>query len=379
MTLRVVADANIVDLDVYFGDAAQVTRVDARQLTASDLGACDLLLVRSVTPVHEKLLSDTPVRAVASATSGIDHVDIEYLASRGIFFCHAPGSNADAVVDYVFSAIAACDNHLEKLLNGGSVGIVGCGQVGGRLLQRLNTLGVTCRVYDPLLTLHDDLPLCELEEVLACDVVCLHTPLTRQGEFPTFHHIGAAQLERLSAGQLLINAGRGPTVDNSALYQRLRGSESPNVVLDVWETEPEVELSLLELVRLGSAHIAGYSHTGKRRATQMMRSQLQQALSDLPVLPMQEAASSSPRVINPQACGSVADLLRQAIFQVYDVRKDDALLRQGDLSGSGAGSTFDALRKHYEERFEFADYRVADDASISNEERLALLAVGFHS
>ena len=329
MTLRVVADANIADLDAYFGDVAELTQLDARQLTAADLVACDVLLVRSVTRVDEDLLHNTPVRAVASATSGIDHIDLDYLASRDIFFCHAPGSNADSVVDYVFSALAACDNTLDKILADGSVGIVGCGQVGGRLLDRLQRMGVLCRIYDPFLQEQHAEHRCDLDAVLGCDVVCLHTPLTRQGAFPTYHQLGDRELASLSEDQLLINAGRGPTVDENALRSRLSRADAPKVVLDVWETEPHVSRDLLALAHLGSAHIAGYSLTGKRRATRMLRNQLEEGVKGFSGFgAMDDSGTPTNLDIYRQTGETRADVLRRAIFQVYDVREDDKLLRE---------------------------------------------------
>ncbi len=376
--MKIVADANIVGLDHYFADLADIKVLEGRSLSRTDLQDCDLLLIRSVTQVDQSLLEGTPVQAVASATSGVDHIDLPYLASKDIFFCHALGSNADSVVDYVFSAIASCGEHLGRLLEGGRLGIVGCGQVGHRLLRRAQALGIACSVHDPLLASDNSLTLVDLNEVFGCDVICLHTPLTLGGEFPTYHQVDGERLAGMTEGQLLINAGRGATLDNSALTERVLQGSAPDVVLDVWEYEPEVPAALLEKIHLGTPHIAGYSYSAKRRATAMLRNQLQQAFAHYPVLKLSNLNDEmTAPIINLEAGLSDAKLLRSAIRQAYDIRRDDKALREEILCPKGRISAFDELRRNYPERLEFSDYRMPPDAKITPRQRKLLKACGF--
>ena len=171
MTLNIVADANIAGVESAFAPLGHVTKVEARHLTRDQLQHCDVLLVRSVTPVNVELLEGTPVRMVGTATSGFDHVDLDYLNTVNIAFCHAPGSNAPSVVDYVLSVLANIDNYLDRVCAGAEIGIVGCGKVGSRLLQRLTKLGARCLVYDPFLNPGLALPLVSLEEALSAEKI----------------------------------------------------------------------------------------------------------------------------------------------------------------------------------------------------------------
>ena len=101
MSLTIVADANIPGLARCFGHLGEIVPVDGRSLSAAQLEDADVLLVRSVTRVDKSLLSGSRVRFVGSATSGIDHIEAHDLEGLGVHWCHAPGANANAVVEYV--------------------------------------------------------------------------------------------------------------------------------------------------------------------------------------------------------------------------------------------------------------------------------------
>ena len=301
-----------------------------------------MLLVRSVTRVDGTLLQDHPLKFVGSATSGIDHVDRQALQERGIGFAWAGGSNADSVVDYVLSAICQCAGKLEQLLNGGVLGIVGYGHIGKRLQLRLSALGVSCKVYDPWLSVKEFPLLTTLEEVLDCDVVCLHAALTHTQPWPSYHMLGAGELRRVRSDSLLINAGRGELIDSEALGQCLRQAGAPQVILDVWEGEPRVDEGLLALCHFGTAHIAGYSYDAKLRATKMLYRSLCAEL-DLAILEPGNDRDYVPVTI-PTGCEG-AELIRWLLAQAYDIAEDDRLLRT-------APTSFDQLRKGYRKRRE---------------------------
>ena len=137
--------------------------------------------------VNDQLLAGTPVRFVATATIGTDHLDIDYLEANQIGWASAPGCNANSVVDYIISVFCRLEGLLELLLADGTVGIVGMGNVGSRLYQRLSDLGIHCTAYDPLIDQKSYPILGDLNTVLAADVICLHAPLTVVGSHPSFH------------------------------------------------------------------------------------------------------------------------------------------------------------------------------------------------
>ena len=368
----ILADENIPWLEHYLGGCATIRESGGRDIGPGQLRDVDALLVRSVTRVDEQLLRDSPVRFVGSATSGVDHIDRSYLRQRQIHFCYAPASNANSVVEYVLAAIAAVDDKLERLMAGGRVGIIGYGVIGKRLAQRLQDLGIGYCAYDPWLDADKLSHAAPLEAILDCDVVTLHAELTREQPWPSFHLLGTAELCHLRADALLINASRGPVVDNAALLSLMEQEKfRAQVVLDVWEGEPSISEPLLRRVALASPHIAGYSLDGKILATRMLceslvgHFQLPALNCDSPVADAAPAALAS--------AGSGAALVRCLLQQRYDISVDDALLRGATLgvSPERAAVAFDHLRKTYRERRELYGTRV--DGQLTDRRDLSIL------
>lgn len=350
--LNILADENIPALEHYLGPFGQVRRISGRALTADQLADVDVLLVRSVTPVNESLLHTSPVRFVGTATSGIDHIDRDYLAAQSIGFAYAPGSNANSVVEYVLAAVAAIDGKLEQLLAGGSVGIVGYGVIGKAVAARLQSLGITYCVYDPWLERAAISQPASLSDVLDCDVVTLHAELTRRQPWPSFHLLDEARICTMRPGASLINASRGPVVDNAALLRLLRQGRAPVCVLDVWEGEPAIDHELLDAVALGTPHIAGYSSDGKLLATAMMAAAVAQHFG----VPFQERSSPAGSAGTIDAAGVPVGpvLMRHLLQSRYDINQDDKRLRSATNGRSipAAAQGFDDLRRNYPVRRE---------------------------
>ncbi len=374
--MHIIADENIPLAEAFFSHLGQVERLPGRSLERRHLQRADLLLVRSVTDVNAQLLADSAVKFVASATIGTDHVDLELLQQRGICFHNAPGCNADSVVDYVLSALTNLAQQQGCALSERRVGIVGVGNVGRRLQQRLQLLGIECLLCDPpraeaestLATAPGADSFVELEELLRrCDVFCLHTPLTRLGSHPSYHLFAAEVLQALPQGSWLINAGRGAVIDNKALAQCLQQRQDLQVVLDVWEREPAIDIALAQRVTLATPHIAGYSLEGKSRGTEMI---YQSACRFLGVAPQHRLAELLPppaiRRIELHAEAEV-DLLPRLVKWVYDLRRDhDALLNRVQRYPTRVASEFDRLRRYYPERREFSSLTLAglDHSSV---------------
>ena len=376
--LRLLADANIPFAEEAFGRYGPVRALPGRQITHGELRDVDVLLVRSVTPVTVSLLADTPVRFVASATAGTDHVDIQPLAERGIGFAHAPGSNADSVVDWVLAALLRLAVEKGETLEGKTLGVVGVGAVGGRLVPRASALGMhVLRCDPPRQRRGDDGPWSPLAEVLAqSDIVTLHTPLARTGADPTVHLLGEAELAAMRDGAWLVNAARGPVVDGEALLRtvaaRGAGSRLAAVALDVWEGEPVPNTALASRVDLGTPHIAGYAYDGKVRGTVMVERALRDWLAasgaDLPPAwdPEAALAPASPLVITappapadtPEARTAWLDALAR---QAYAIREDDRRFRDAVVTmpdPKRRGDAFTELRRSYPIRREWSRYAV---------------------
>ena len=360
--MKIVADENIPLLHECFSSLGEVVALSGRDITAKDLVGADALIIRSVTKVTEALLREaSSLKFVGTCTAGVDHVDQQALQDKGVAFANAPGCNARSVVEYVLCALDILAERDGFRLEDRTVGIIGKGQVGGRLYQVLVDLGVRVLVNDPLCEQVSGIDFVSRDELIAeCNVIALHTPLTKNCEFPTHHLIAEPQLRAMKPGTVLINAGRGPVIDNKALLKVLKEKQDLRVVLDVWEYEPQVDPELLSLVDIGSPHIAGYSLDGKITGTEMVYKALCQTLG-LPARVKLGAITPIPALkrIGFTDEASEDQVARLAMRAVYDIRKDDALMRQLlALSEDERTLRFDAMRKNYAERREFSTLKL---------------------
>ncbi len=360
--MRIVADENIPLLDEFFAGFGEIRRLPGRGIDAAAVADADLLLVRSVTQVDRTLLDGSPVKFVGTCTIGTDHLDLDYFQQAGITWASAPGCNARGVVDYVLGSLLVLSEQQGVDLATCTYGVVGAGQVGSRLLKVLRDLGWRVLVCDPPRQAAEGGDFVSLQQVLnECDVISLHTPLERLGVHATHHLFDSARLAALKPGSWLINASRGAVVDNQALRELLAQRSDLQVVLDVWEGEPQADVELAALCRIATPHIAGYSLDGKLRGTAQIYQALCQHLGVAPSVELQQlmpAAWLSELTIDSSAdpAWALANICRA----VYDPRRDDADFRrslQGDAATRRAA--FDGLRKHYPMRREIDGLQVA--------------------
>ncbi|MBG6449377.1 4-phosphoerythronate dehydrogenase PdxB [Pseudomonas aeruginosa] len=361
--MRILADENIPVVDAFFADQGSIRRLPGRAIDRAALAEVDVLLVRSVTEVSRAALAGSPVRFVGTCTIGTDHLDLDYFAEAGIAWSSAPGCNARGVVDYVLGCLLAMAEVRGADLAERTYGVVGAGQVGGRLVEVLRGLGWKVLVCDPPRQAREpDGEFVSLERLLAeADVISLHTPLNRDGEHPTRHLLDGPRLAALRPGTWLVNASRGAVVDNQALRRLLEGGADLEVALDVWEGEPQADPELAARCLIATPHIAGYSLEGKLRGTAQIYQAycawrgIAERVSLQDVLPETWLAGLQ---LNPgcDPAWALATLCRA----VYDPRSDAAAFRRR-LPGDSATrrAAFDALRKHSPPRREIPGLRVA--------------------
>jgi erythronate-4-phosphate dehydrogenase len=376
--MLIVADENIPLLDAFFARFGEIRRVPGRSIDRATVEQADVLLVRSVTRVDRALLEGSKVRFVGTCTIGTDHLDLDYFQQAGITWSSAPGCNARGVVDYVLGSLLTLADIEGADLTQRTYGVVGAGEVGGRLVKVLQGLGWNVLVCDPPRQAAQWGDFVSLEHIIEqCDVISLHTPLTRSGAGSTWHLFDDRRLNQLKPGAWLINASRGPVVDNAALREVLLEREDLQAVLDVWENEPEVDVALAELCVLATPHIAGYSLDGKQRGT----AQIYQAFCDFLGLPAQVKLSDllpSPWLsqVTLNADCDPAWALAMVCRGVYDPRRDDADFRRSLVgSVSEQRAAFDALRKHYPSRREIDGLQVRIEGD-SPELRKIVAALG---
>ncbi|UAW97170.1 4-phosphoerythronate dehydrogenase PdxB [Halopseudomonas nanhaiensis] len=350
--MHIVADENIPLLDEFFADFGRITRMHGRSIDRRALEDADVLLVRSVTPVSTAVLAGTPVRFVGTCTIGTDHLDLPGLAASGVNTASAPGCNARGVVEYVLSCLLVFAERSGREWRGLTAGIVGVGEVGGRLAATLEALGVQVLRCDPPRRDRGEPGFVEIEQLLAeSDIVSLHVPLSFGGDHPTRHLLDSTRLGLLRPGAWLINSSRGPVIDNAALRQLLELRADLQVALDVWEHEPDVDIDLAASCALATPHVAGYSLDGKLRGTE----QIYRALCDHLGAPVEKSLESlSPHqgtgALTFDAATPASWALAKALRCVYDVRDDDARMRAMLAGAAGVAQRkegFDRLRKDY--------------------------------
>ncbi len=373
--MRLVADAGIPLLDEDFAQWAEVERVPGRDITRADLLRADALVVRSITQVNAELLAGTPVRFVGSTTSGVDHIDQVFLRDSGVEFAHAPGCNADAVADYVCSALAALGVDLGHPA-GLQVGVIGLGQVGSRVAQRLHGLGFIIKAYDPFLKSSKISFLDEWAKVVGSDVLSLHVPLTHSGDYPTQHLLDGAQLAALPQQLILINAARGAVIDNNALSDILPQRPAWQTVLDVWEGEPVPHQALLQQVNVATPHIAGYSVEAKDRGSRMVYRSFLQCFFGEEIARKHAVLDAGAADLAPKLTVARHNTLNDIVLNAYDVRDDTQQLTA--LAGNANISVqFERLRKQYRKRHEFYSYQIDSDDILSRELIKKLDALNF--
>jgi erythronate-4-phosphate dehydrogenase len=355
--VRIVADANIPFVNECFSAAGQVTLIPGREMTAQDVADADALLVRSVTKVNEQLLTGSNVKFVGTATIGFEHIDVDCLKRNDIGFASAPGSNANSVAEYIVAALLELGQKYNFDIEGKSIGIVGVGNVGSRVENKCRALGMVPVLNDPPLKRQTgDERYRPLEELFDCDFITFHTPLTFEGEDKTFHLADERLFNSLKPGVVFLNSSRGGVTDTAALKNAFRAGKTQAVVLDVWENEPGIDTELLEMVDIGSPHIAGYSYDGKIAGMIMIYEALckhfglesEHSAGDF--LPQPQV----PQIRIDSASNSVQEMIRDTVSQIYKIVDDDQRLRTIlQQPPDKRPVTFDKLRKEYPVRREF--------------------------
>jgi erythronate-4-phosphate dehydrogenase len=379
--MKIIADANIPFVRECFSSVGDVEVLSGRDITPRVIADADALLVRSITPVNRGMLAGSSVRFVGTATIGFDHIDVGYLECSGIGFASAPGSNANSAAEYVVAALLEVGRRHGIRLEGRSIGVIGVGNVGGRVASKCEALGMRVLRNDPPLQRKTgDSVYVPLDALYDCDFVTIHTPLTRAGVDKTHHLADRRFFSSLKQGAVFLNASRGAVVDTQALKSAIQSGRLRAVVLDVWENEPNIDTDLLGMVDLGTPHIAGYSFDGKIAGLIMIYRAFCEHFGLPPSL---EARDFLPEPDIPRLeldTGDVQDeeLLARAVEQVYRIRRDDEGLRRvTDLPVDARGRFFDSLRKHYPIRREFHNTAVMPDKPRESLAR-KLRGIGFN-
>lgn len=338
--MKIVIDNKIRFLGDKLSKYAETVFLPGREITHQSIIDADALLVRTRTRCDAQLLDNTKVKFIATATIGFDHIDTEYCKKNNIFFTNAPGCNSGSVAQYIASALVSLQNAFHLDLTKQTLGIIGCGHVGSKVIKTALNLGMNVIVYD--LPLQDnnfnDFELCNLKYLQKnADIITFHVPLISDGRYKTLNMCNSEFIKNLKHNAVIINTSRGQVVNNSDLLQALNNGDILTSVLDVWENEPDINLDLLDKVFAATPHIAGYSVDGKAEATRMTVESLDKFFK----LGIEDfKADLSPFNVPVLDYNNIKDVLK-----TYNILSDSDLLKANP-------DKFEFFREHYPARRE---------------------------
>lgn len=323
----------------------EVIYAPGKDFTPSLVKDADALIIRTRTHCDHNLLANSKVRFIATATIGYDHIDTEYCSKVGIEWTNAPGCNSTSVTQYIESSLLLLQQIKEKQLSELTLGVIGIGNVGSKVVKVGEELGMR--------VLQNDLPREDKEgksdfsslQMLAeeCDILTFHVPLYKEGKYKTFHLGDDTFFRSLKRRPIIINTARGEVIETSVLLKALETGLISDAIIDVWENEPDINPTLLNKVFLGTPHIAGYSADGKANATRMSLDALCRFFklkADYLIIP--------PQPENPTI---IAASTAEAYLQMYDPRKDSETLKSHP-------ELFEKLRGDYPLRREKEAYQI---------------------
>ncbi len=351
--MKIVADNKIPYLKGALEPHAEMVYLPGAKIGPGDVKDADALITRTRTKCNKELLEGSRVKFIATATIGHDHIDKAYCQAAGIEWTNAPGCNAASVRQYIASCLLILAESKGFDLREKTIGIVGVGEVGTKVVELADWLGISVLLNDPPREREEGpTAFVSLDGIIeSSDIISLHVPLNREGADKTFHLFDEGELNKLSRHVYLINSSRGAVIDNQALKKALHANALSGCILDVWENEPALDQELLQKVFLGTPHVAGYSADGKANGTAMSV----QAVGRFFHLGLEDwypgnVPVPAPSLIPLDGKGkSHQQILREAVLASYNVREDHERLAR-DPGG------FEGQRGNYPLRREFQAY-----------------------
>lgn len=293
----------------------------------------DVLVCRSTLSITPQLLDNTHISCVATASSGIDHLNTDYLTTQNIPYFDAKGCNAEAVADYVLATLAYLKKH--QLIREMRAGVIGAGEVGTRVIKRLKALGFDVLVYDPF---KPHLNTCSFEALKNCQLLCIHANLHNNAPYPTQNLLDTAFFDALSPNTVIINAARGGIVNETALLNQ----EKPLIYCtDVYQNEPDINPDIVAYATLCTPHIAGHSIEAKQNAVAYLSQKLHVYFG---LTPPAKARLADTR--------EVAHLPLPDILDIYNPLEETVVLKKA----THIQTTFLSLRRAHKHRHNFSCY-----------------------
>ena len=347
--MKIMIDDAVWGFSKIFSQFGEVITLPGRQISNQSLQNCEALIVRSRTRVDEGLLKNSKIKFVGSTVAGLDHIDQSYLEDNGIAFSSAQGCNANAVAEYVISAIANLSNDLNFKLFGKTLGIIGVGNVGRRLDFKAKQLGIKTLLNDPPReSAEGSEHFVSLEKALGADIVTFHTPLTFSGLFPTHKLLDRHNFNHIKKDAIIINAARGGII-NELIWETTPTKAN---IIDCWENEPNINPNLQKSAYWATPHIAGHSIDAKFMGSFMIYQELCKFLNE----PINDQIKN---LINLELREIKEDNLHDTLNSIYSFMNDDLAIKDN--------SNFEDYRRNYPERFEWKHFATQFELPNSND------------
>ncbi len=354
--MKIVCDNKIPFLKGALEPYAEVVYLPGAQTTAEVVKDADAIITRTRTICNESLLKGSSVKVIATATIGFGHIDTRWCEQNGIIWRNSPGCNSWSVKQYIASVLVRLAQRHGLSFEETTLGVVGVGNVGGKVAEIASLLGMKVLLNDPPRARKEgSSAFVSLDELISqSDIITIHVPLNREGEDATWHLFDGKRIASLRKDQILINSSRGEVVDNQALKQALATKSIQAGVLDVWEGEPQLDPELVDLLDITTPHIAGYSADGKANGTTMSVRTVAEVLG-LPLLDWKAEGVPAPAqnlefTLDCQG-KSRQEILSEAILYTYDVLSDSDALR-------ASLESFEKQRGDYPVRREFTAFNL---------------------
>jgi erythronate-4-phosphate dehydrogenase len=371
--IRIVADDKIPFLRGALESFAEITYLPGKLITRESLSNADALLIRTRTKCTERLLKGTPVKFIATATIGFDHIDTKYCDVQNVKWTNAPGCNSSSVQQYIAAALLKLSRDHQINLKDKTLGIVGVGNVGSKVERVARILEMNVLLNDPPRARSEGgKDFVNLGNVLfESDIITVHVPLNIVGEDKTYHLFNSRSFKKMKKGTWFFNSSRGEVVDTLSLKNSLASGKLGGAVIDVWENEPDIDLELMGKTFISTPHIAGYSTDGKANGTAMVVNSLCDCFNlplknwypeDVPLPLMTEISID---------CKGKSDhqIIAEAVLATYNIEEDDLRLRFSPAD-------FEKQRGEYSLRREFTSYTIKLKSS-SKKVLLMLKELGF--
>lgn len=366
--MKIIIDENIAFAEEAFSNYGTIELYNGRKINNEILKNADALIIRSITNVNKELLNNTSVKFVGTATIGTDHVDLEYLKNNGIVFSDAKGCNSNAVAEYVLTGLLAVANKNKIDITNKTMGVIGYGNVGKKVVNLAEAIGLNVLVNDPPLERCGyNYKFSSLEEVLKCDIVSFHVPFNNGGVDNTYHLLNKNNIGLLKKDVILFNTARGAVVDNSVIVKFANENPSTKLIFDVWENEPICNYELVKKVDIATAHIAGYSFEGKVIGTEMIYKAFCNCFGLTPTWNYQ-LFNSIIKEFNYSIDENLSNNILAITKSIYDIFEDTSNFKKIlEYDTNGGAKYFDGIRKNYKLRMEFPNYKVKVSDEIDSD------------